>query len=94
VSLWQIGLWQSGTRHPFRLATGSHRGYRCPMETVVKKFANAAEAERAERDYYHSLTGLQRMEIFFDLLAQGRADDDETAQGFPRVYRIVKRGER
>ena len=87
MSLWQIGLWQSGTRHPFRLATGSHRGYRCPMETVVKKFANAAEAERAERDYYHSLTGLQRMEIFFDLLAQGRADDEAE---FPKGVRIVR----
>ena len=63
------------------------------METVVKKFANAAEAERAERDYYRSLTGPERMEIFFELLAQGRNDDDETTEGFPRVYRIVKRGE-
>ena len=79
---------------PFRLATGGNWGYLYPMETVVKKFANAAEAERAERDYYRSLTGPQRMEIFFNLLAQGRANDDETAEGFPRVYRIVKRGER
>lgn len=59
------------------------------METVVNKFTSAAEAER---DYYRSLTGPQRMEIFFELLAQGRADDDESAEGFPRVYRIVKRG--
>ena len=63
------------------------------MERVMQKFANAAEAELAERDYYRSLTGPQRMEIFFELLAQGREDADETAEGFPRVYRIVKRGE-
>ena len=74
---------------PFRLATGGHLGYLYLMETVVKKFANAAEAER---DFYRSLTCPQRMEIFFELFAQGRADDDKTAQGFPRVYRIVKRG--
>ena len=62
------------------------------METVVNKFTSAAEAEQTERDYYRSLTGPQRMEIFFELLAQGRADDDECSEGFPRVYRIVKRG--
>jgi hypothetical protein len=57
------------------------------METVVNKFANAAEAERAERDYYRSLTGPQRMEIFFKLLAQGRADDEAE---FPKGVRIVR----
>ena len=63
------------------------------MERVATKFASAAEAEQVDRDYYRSLTGPQRMEIFFELLAQGRDGHDEAAEGFPRVYRIVKRGE-
>lgn len=59
----------------------------------MKKFTNAAEAEQAEHNNYRSLTGPERMEIFFELLPLGRADDD-TVKGFSRVYQIVKRGER
>jgi hypothetical protein len=65
------------------------------MERVVRKFSSHAESDRADREYYHSLTPQQRMEIMLELVARYRESfDDEAAQGFKRVYRIIKLGER
>ena len=38
------------------------------MERVVKKFASHAEADRANRDYYRSLTPDQRAEILVQMM--------------------------
>jgi hypothetical protein len=58
------------------------------METVARKFSSFAESDRADREYYRSLTPEQRLDILLELVA--RAQDDEAEQGFARVYRVVK----
>ena len=76
------------------MASTAAAGYPLGMERIGRKFASFAAAERAERDYYRSLTPGRRMEILFELLAQVRGHDHEAAEGFPRVYRVVKRSRR
>jgi hypothetical protein len=64
------------------------------MERVVRKFSSHAQSDRADREYYLSLTPQQRMEIMLELVARYRESfGDEAAQGLKRVYRIVKLGE-
>jgi hypothetical protein len=58
------------------------------MEIVARKFSSFAESDRADREYYRSLTPEQRLNILLELVA--RAQADETEQGFARVYRVVK----
>lgn len=59
-----------------------------------RKFNSFAEAQAADDEFYRSLTPQQRMEIFFEMLAQVRDYEREAAEGFPRVGRIVKRDAR
>ncbi|HEY2158927.1 MAG TPA: hypothetical protein VGH33_25075 [Isosphaeraceae bacterium] len=61
------------------------------MEKVVHIARSFEEADRADREYYQSLTPLQRLEILFEL--NRRWPKDEHAQhpeGFARVCRIIK----
>jgi hypothetical protein len=58
------------------------------VEKEVKIFHSFAESERADREYYRSLTGAQRVDILLDLINQW--DSNEAAKGFERVYRIAK----
>ena len=66
-----------------------HCGHNIGMEKVARKFSSYAESERADREYYRSLTPQQRVDIVLELVA--RTQTDETDQGFARVYRVVKR---
>lgn len=61
------------------------------MEKQVRIFASHAEADAADRAYIRSLTPEQRMEMLLDLVREGT---DEASEGFTRVYRTFKRGER
>ena len=61
------------------------------MDKVVRKFGSFAEAEKADREYYRSLTGQQRLDILLELLASVQDTENEAAKGFERVYRIIKR---
>jgi hypothetical protein len=58
------------------------------MEKVGRKFESFAEAEKAERDYYRSLTPQQRLDLMLDIIRQGAPD--EAFQRLERVCRIVK----
>lgn len=60
------------------------------MESVVRKFKSHAEAAAADREYYHSLTPQQRLDILLDIIASQRGTD-EASQRLACVYRIVKR---
>ena len=60
------------------------------MKKIVSKFDNFADAERANRKYYHSLTPQERLDILLDLVAAHRKTLGEAGQRFVRVYRIVK----
>ncbi len=61
------------------------------MEKVAAKFDLFAEADKADKRYYLSLTPAERMEIFLELLAKHRETIKDGPQGFERVYRIVRR---
>jgi hypothetical protein len=58
------------------------------MEKVIRKFHSFAEAEKADREYYRSLTPEQRLEILFDMVATRHRHEPE--QRLERVCRIVK----
>jgi hypothetical protein len=51
-------------------------------------FNSFEESERADREYYLSLTPQERLEILFELIHQW--DGDEADKGFERVYRITR----
>ncbi len=58
------------------------------MERMAKKFHSFAEAEQADKEYYHSLTPQQRLSILFELIRQKYPD--YASSRLERVYRIVK----
>jgi uncharacterized protein YdeI (YjbR/CyaY-like superfamily) len=58
------------------------------MEKAARIFHSFAEAEKAEREYYRSLTPEQRLEILFDLVAAQHPH--ATEQRLERVCRIIK----
>jgi hypothetical protein len=78
-----------------RLARYYRNWYNAPMEKVVRKFHSHAESDRADPEYYLSLTPEQGMDIMLELVARYRESfDDEARQGLKRVYRVIKLGER
>ena len=60
------------------------------MDRVIAKFTSFEEADRADRDYYQSLTPQQRLDLLFEMIALHHQGDDSSSKGFARVYRIVK----
>ena len=64
------------------------------MKKVVSKFDRFADAELADQRYYLCLTPQQRLDILLELVAAYRESQDEAAEGFARVCRIVERPRR
>lgn len=61
------------------------------MEKVANVLKSFEESDRADREYYQSLTPHQRLEILWELNSRWpRSGDDETPEGLARVYRVVK----
>ena len=58
------------------------------MEKIARVFHSFAEAEKAELEYYRSLTPEQRLEILFDMVHAQQPD--ESQQRLERVCRIIK----
>jgi hypothetical protein len=58
------------------------------VEKKVRQFANFAEAEKADRDFYKKLTGNERLQILVEL------SKHVPEQRLERVSRIVKRARR
>jgi hypothetical protein len=58
------------------------------MEREIRVFRSFDESERADRDYYQSLSPAQRMDILLDLINQWQGD--KASKGFERVYRVTK----
>jgi hypothetical protein len=58
------------------------------VEKTVRIFHPFAEVEKAEVEFYRSLTPWQRLEILFDLVQSQQPD--ETEQRLERVCRIIK----
>jgi hypothetical protein len=61
------------------------------MEKVVRIAKSFEEADRADREYYQSLTPVQRLEILFELNRHWPRDENaQHPEGLARVYRIIK----
>jgi hypothetical protein len=58
------------------------------MEKAVRIFHSFAEADKADDEYYRSLTPEQRLEILFDLVKSQQPDEPEPR--LERVCRIIK----
>ena len=61
------------------------------MKRKIKLFKSFQEAEKADIEFYKSLSPQERLDILLELVAQGQTD--ETAKGFKRVLRVIKLGE-
>jgi hypothetical protein len=60
------------------------------MEKVLKVFNSFEEADRADDEYYASLTPQQRVDILLEMIAAYRESLGETGQRLERVYRVVE----
>ncbi len=60
------------------------------MERVIAKFRTYQEADEATREYYRSLSPMERIEILFELRERSQEERDETSGRLARVYRIVQ----
>ena len=63
------------------------------MERRVQVFRSFDEAERAELDYYASLTPQQRVDLLLELVAAWREACGGSEEGIARVHRVVKLSE-
>jgi hypothetical protein len=57
------------------------------MKKVASVFSSHAEADKADREYYLSLTPEQRMDILLELVQRAQ---DEAGSEFKRVYRVTQ----
>ena len=64
------------------------------MERVAKKFSSFEEQQKADREYYRSLTPQQRLDILLEMIVTYRDGLDEAERRFKRVCRVVKRPRR
>ena len=61
------------------------------MEKVVKISRSFEECDRADKEYYHSLSPERRLEILFELNRRWPARGEHGASDrLERVYRIIK----
>lgn len=59
------------------------------MELKVAKFSSHEDADKADREYYRSLTPEQRLKILFDLVERELERNGGAGQRLQRVYRIT-----
>jgi hypothetical protein len=64
------------------------------MEKMVRKFSSFEEAEKADREYYRSLTPEERVAICIELSRRLGTEGDEASERLERVCRVVRLGER
>ncbi len=60
------------------------------MEKVVRVFHSFEEADAADREYYRSLTGQEKLDLMVDFLAAFREPEDESCERLARVYRVTQ----
>ena len=65
------------------------------MAIVVKRFESAADADRADRAYYRSLTPQRRLDITLEIIYNHHTggNPDATLARLSRVCRVVKRAQ-
>ena len=57
------------------------------MDFTVRKFSSHEEADKADREYYRSLTPERRVEILLELV---ESYSNASVRGFKRVYRLCQ----
>lgn len=62
------------------------------MHKTLKIYSSHDEADRADRDYYASLTPEARVQVLLDLVAQHREATGNASEGLARVCRVVELG--
>ena len=60
------------------------------LDKTFTFFSSFEEAEAADKEYYHSLSPTERIEILLILRKEYSPYSDELTEGFERVYRIVE----
>lgn len=55
------------------------------MERTVAKFSSHKAAEKANLEFYRSLTPQQRLDILLELIENSRREGDAAAERFERV---------
>jgi hypothetical protein len=60
------------------------------MDRVAQVFDSFEEAERADDEYYASLTPEERVDILLEMIERYRSSLGEAAERFERVHRIVE----
>lgn len=63
------------------------------MDKIVSVFNSFEDADRADDEYYASLSPQQRVDLLLDLIAAYRESLGETGQRLERVYRVVQLSE-
>jgi hypothetical protein len=61
------------------------------MEKVFTVVHSFEEADRADKEYYHRLTPLERLDILLELNRRWPQIDASTPERLQRVYKIIKR---
>ena len=58
------------------------------MEKIVRKFASFEEAERADLEFYRSLTPQQSLDILLELVAQANGGVDVPIERVVQIKRL------
>ena len=60
------------------------------MVRAVRVFSSFEEAERADEEYYASLTPQERVDLLLELIARTREPLGEAGERLERVHRVVE----
>ena len=60
------------------------------MELVARRFSSFEEAEKADREFYGSLTPEQRIQMLLELLELVWPDKNGSPPRLERVYRVAE----
>ena len=60
------------------------------MERALQVFRGFDEADRADAEYYASLTPQQRLDLLLELIARYRESLGESAERLERVHRVTE----
>jgi len=60
------------------------------MEKKIQVFQSFEDADKADKEYYHSLTPQQRLQILYELNSRWPGNDGSSIRRLERVYRIIK----
>lgn len=63
------------------------------MERVAQIFRSFKDADRADEDYYASLSPQERLDIQLALIERYRSSLGQAAKRFERVHRVIERSQ-